>query len=99
MDDCCQRVGKARRTWCSLVGILGLGIACSGLATGCVPQGVTAAVQAYATAVSQVAQSGQADVGVCETATDATMRQTFCEKAKKNFQAVSDSAAQLQNVK
>lgn len=64
----------------------------------CVSGSVKTAVGAYAIAVDQVAESGQADLVQCQSQQDATLRQQFCDKTKKQFQAIRDSAAQLKAV-
>jgi len=65
----------------------------------CVSSAVTTAVRAYATAVNQVAESGQADVTQCQNQQDPQQKQQFCDKASKQFKTISDSAAELQTIK
>ena len=66
--------------------------------TGCVPAAVKSAVKAYAIAADQVAESGQADVTQCQNQQDPQQKEQFCEKARKQFQTIRESAAQLKNV-
>jgi hypothetical protein len=53
------------------------------------------AVKSYATAIDQVAESGQADVTQCQNEQDPQLKQQFCDKARKQFQTIRVSAAQL----
>ena len=66
--------------------------------TACVPASLKSAVKGYAIAADQVAEAGQADVTQCENQQDPTMKQQFCNQARKQFQTIRDSAAQLKNV-
>ena len=66
---------------------------------GCLSTAVKTSVKAYATAVNQVAESGQADVTQCQNQQDPQQKQQFCDKARKQFKTISDSAAELQTIK
>jgi len=79
-----------RRTF--LIAVLYLGI------TGCVPAAIKNAVKAYAIAADQVAESGQADVTQCQNQQDPRQKEQFCEKARKQFQTIRESAAPLKNI-